>query len=300
MDQVITSSGIANRARMLRDEREFKTGSIPACLLIEGDTDEPLYHNLVNQAACLVVKARGKDKVIQALRLLETDLTFTGVLAVVDADFDFLEGKSQVEANLIRTDTHDLETLLVASPAFEKLLRALLFPDRLSDVDIVAAKVRSTVVELGRPIAYLRWASLKNGTHLSFKDLTYSAFVLFNPVRLDLNRLVKQVRENSACSKTEVQLWTESAALESSSHDPWKLCCGHDLINILVLILPVMLRNENLSSESRIREHASSCPQLVRCLVLGFERSHFKRTALFSGIQNWEASHPPFKILADM
>jgi Protein of unknown function (DUF4435) len=45
---------------------------------------------------------------------------FQGVLAIVDADFDRLVPPTYQSLNLLLTDAHDLETMLIQSPALEK------------------------------------------------------------------------------------------------------------------------------------------------------------------------------------
>ena len=116
MRESITPNRIANKIRLLRTQY---TGSF---LIAEGDTDTRVWENLVDSTKCCVENAFNKDNAVKVLNILE-QANFAGVLAVVDADFDILEKTVPLSRNLLLTDTHDLETMLLKSPALEKVLR---------------------------------------------------------------------------------------------------------------------------------------------------------------------------------
>jgi hypothetical protein len=105
----------ANTILMLRTR--FKG----AFLLLEGDTDIRLFSNLTDYAKCKLIPTFGKSNAIQTLIELEKREA-TGVLAIVDSDYWVLEGK-KTGNNLLLTDTHDIETMILLSPALEKVLR---------------------------------------------------------------------------------------------------------------------------------------------------------------------------------
>ena len=53
--------------------------------------------------------------------MLERD-EVSGVIAIVDANFMDFKGGRRASPNLFVTDTHDLETMILNSPALEKIL----------------------------------------------------------------------------------------------------------------------------------------------------------------------------------
>ena len=76
---------------------------------------------MVDQTGCRIVIAHGRENLHGALRILEA-AGFPGVLAIADADFSRLEDGPLPAANLLMTDLHDLECMMIASPALAKLL----------------------------------------------------------------------------------------------------------------------------------------------------------------------------------
>ncbi|MDJ1179813.1 DUF4435 domain-containing protein [Roseofilum sp. BLCC_M91] len=98
-------------ANAIRLKRQTFTG---AFLLVEGGSDKKFYQRFTHKNCEIEVvsgKPSSKQRVIQVLQILEND-NFAGILAIVDADFDRLDNLEFSSPNLLRTDTHDLETML--------------------------------------------------------------------------------------------------------------------------------------------------------------------------------------------
>ncbi len=98
---------------------------------------------------------------------------FQRILAIVDADFERLECLPNVP-NLILTDTHDLETMLIQSPALDKVLAEIGSEEKITKF---GKDIRSVLLQAGKPIGYLRSCTILNGAR---SQLTLS--VLFPSV----------------------------------------------------------------------------------------------------------------------
>ncbi len=119
MKRYLAPEDIANEIRI---ERRYPGKRSYTFLLVEGSTDERVYQHFIAKDRCQIIVAHGKENVINALAILEKDY-FLGVLAIVDADFMVLEEKQPSSQNLFLTDMHDLELMIINSPAFEKVIR---------------------------------------------------------------------------------------------------------------------------------------------------------------------------------
>nr|WP_243146916.1 DUF4435 domain-containing protein [Scytonema sp. UIC 10036] len=113
---------VDREANQIRLRRSTFSGTF---LLVEGSSDKTFYDRFVDKAACQLVSVSGKPssklRVIAVLEILEKS-TFQGILAIIDADFERLETFIYSSPNLLRTDTHDLETMLINSPALNKVV----------------------------------------------------------------------------------------------------------------------------------------------------------------------------------
>ncbi|MBF0473653.1 MAG: hypothetical protein HQK93_07965, partial [Nitrospirae bacterium] len=73
--------------------------------------------------------------------------------------------------------------------------------------------------------------------------------------------------------------------LKNDSHDPWQVCCGHDLINILEIGLKSFFGSKMIPPDT-----------IERSLRLAYEYSFFKATMLYNEIMKWEGSNNQYKI----
>jgi hypothetical protein len=279
MKEYISSDSIANTIRMLRTQH---SGSF---LIAEGDTDSRVWKNLVDSTKCCVENAYNKDKAVEVLNILEKE-NFAGVLAIVDADFWILEGTVPSSPNLLLTDTHDLETMLLKSPALEKLLLEHGSEQKIKDF---AKDIRQTLLESAKIIGYLRWASLKFNYGLKFEGLKFKK-LRDDTLILDESKLIKIVKdksENKGLDEKKIRANMDS--LKTDTQDMWHVCCGHDMISILSIALCKALGS---CQPQKVEPNV-----LEQDLRLAYESSYFCKTQLYAAIQQWEKNNQPFQVL---
>lgn len=283
MREYITPNFIANQIRLLRDRSQYTGYSF---LIVEGDTDARVWKNLVDSTKCRVENAYNKKNVVTVLNILEQG-NFAGVLAVVDADFDILEGTVSVSQNLLFTDTHDLETMLLKSPALDKVLLEHGSEDKIKGF---AKDIRQTLLESAKVIGYLRWASLKFDYCLKFEDLAFKKFVDERTLILNQSELIKTVKNNSQkLGLDEPEIIVKMDSLKTDTQDIWYICCGHDMICILSIALCKALGSCNSKQVE---------PNVLEInLRLAYESAHFRLTKLYIAIQTWEQTNQPFQVL---
>jgi hypothetical protein len=276
---------IATEIRMLRTDKQY-SGSF---LIVEGDTDARVWENLVDSTKCRVENASNKHNAVKVLNILEKD-NFAGVLAVVDADFDILEETVLLSQNLLLTDTHDLETMLLKSPALEKVLRE---HGSREKIERFAPDIRQTLLESAKIIGYLRWASLKFNYCLKFEGLKFKKFVDDQTLILDESKLIKIVKDNSENpGLDEKEIRANMDSLKTDTQDMWHVCCGHDMISILSLGLCKALGS--FSSQK-------ADPKVLESyLRVAYESAHFRETKLYRSIQRWEQTNKPFEVLSNL
>jgi hypothetical protein len=283
---------IANKVLMLRSQ--FR-GSY---LLVEGDTDCRFFSNLSDISLCRIIPADGKSNVIDTLIELEKRGA-RGILGIVDADFWIIEGTKPRE-NLLLTDTHDLETMILVSPALEKVLKEFLPGEMINDcIDRLASEVRRVLLTVGRPIGSIRWISRRERFDLDFEAFPFDQCVDFGCLSVDVLRAVKAVRAGvrDRLPLTDRDLHAKVIEISRLDVDGWQVCQGHDLVYLLELILPVILEKmmgRAVAENARRKAHAA---QLDRDLRVAYEAAYFLETVLYSSIKEWESINRPFRIL---
>jgi Protein of unknown function (DUF4435) len=260
-------------------------------LLVEGTSDKIFYERFVDREACEVVTVSGKPsskiRVIEVLDILEKS-SFQGILAIVDADFDRLETSSHNSPNLLRTDTHDLETMLIKSLALDKVIAEFGSPEKITKF----GDVRTALLQAGLSIGYLLWVSRLDGLNLTFSGITFSKFINEQTLCIDEIKLIQEVKNKSqALSLDNKNLQQRLIKQKSNSHDPWQVCCGHHLVEILSFGL-----RKTIGSFKPTDIEPNS---LERSLRLAYEEAYFRKTQLYLNIRVWESNNYQFKVLSD-
>lgn len=272
--------------------KQLRSSFVGSFLLVEGRSDKLTYKKFVDRENCQIRTNEGdrsnKEMAIAILDLLEQD-NFQGVLAIVDADFDRLETSAYQSPNLLRTDTHDLETMILRSPALEDVTSEFGSEEKLGQL---TREMREILLEAGTPIGYLLWISLQNQLNLKLEEIEFENFIDRRTLKIDLLKLIEEVinkSRNFSIQKEELlQKLTEQ---KSDTHDRWQICRGHDLVEILSLGFRLALGSKKKDQVKR--------EDLERSLRLAYEREYFRETQLFLEIRAWENNHQPFRVLPD-
>jgi hypothetical protein len=268
--ELLTPDRVANQLRLRRST------FLGAFLLVEGSSDKVFYERFIDKTVCQLVIVAGKPsskiRVITVLGILE-DSSFSGVLAIVDADFDRLESSQYNSPNLLRTDTHDLETMLIDSHALDKVIAEFGSEDKIAKF----GNVRAALIKAGISIGYLRWISLRDELNLTFNGIKFSEFIDKQTLQIDELELIKVVKnksQNFSLNNRDIQQWMTNK--KNENHDPLQVCCGHDLAEILSLGLLKAIGTMKVEADS-----------LERSLRLAYEEAYFQQTQLYADICKW-------------
>lgn len=163
MKQHITPSMVVNQILMLRSQHA-------GCFcIVEGSEDKKLFRQLFDPTRCILVIAHGRENAEKALNELEGNHD-VAILAITDADFDHLEGRESPSKNLLRTDTHDIETLILSSPdAFRKLICEFSTEKKISEFSDGSQEILTKLMAAIAPLGCLRWLSIRKDLHSASK-----------------------------------------------------------------------------------------------------------------------------------
>jgi len=285
MKQYLTPHDIANTARMMRT---VFSGSV---LLVEGDSDARVYGRFIAEKYCRIVTAHGKSNTLLALGILERN-RFPGVLAIVDSDFMRLDGAEPDNTNVMITDSHDLETMIISSEALKTVLSEFGSPTRIKRL---GKPVNEVLVKAALPIGYLRWISSSQQDNLSlrFKNVSYAAVLVTanKSMKTDIDALLREVKAHSHNVSFDMkEMKTRIVKLQRNNrHDPWQVCRGHDMVHILSIGLREVFGNRNAKT--------ISYDQIDRIMRIAYGLAEFSRTKLYTLLKKWETANPDFRII---
>ncbi|MEB3231559.1 MAG: hypothetical protein VKJ64_11160, partial [Leptolyngbyaceae bacterium] len=120
--------------------------------------------------------------------------------------------------------------------------------------------------------------------------IMFSRFINERTLKINEAKLIQEVKNKSqAFALKNEDLQQRLTEQKNDSHDPWQVCCGHDLVEILSLGL-----RKALGSAKASEVEPSS---LERNLRLAYEETYFCKTRIYLSICLWERNNQPFKIL---
>ena len=157
-------------------------------------------------------------------------------------------------------------------------------------------QVRPALLEIGTTIGYLRWASQRQAWSLKFDGLDFSAFVSKRDLAFSAEDFYEAVREHQGQHRAPFVSPPSADAMAAAvevlaggTHDPWHVCCGHDLVEILSIALRRVL--------GQCKESDVTPPRLELELRLAYEAAYWNTTQLRADILSWEAQNSPFSVL---
>ena len=284
MREYIDAYSIANTIRMSVSQRKG------AFVIVEGSSDALVYKRFMTET-CRIVPALGKVNATGALKMLEHD-RLKGILAIIDSDFWQLDNIVPDSPNLFTTDTHDLETMIIASEALEKVLEEFCVEQKNI---FKRSSLRAILFEIGKPLGFFRWISSSHHDNLClrFKNLDFRKFIRIegDQVSVHVPMMVHEVRLNTrSFMYREQDLVRKLEDLLAQNHaDPWHVCRGHDLVDILTFLLRDIYGN-------RKAKHLNE-DILDALLRLAYEYRFFLKTRLCESIRRWERANGGYTVL---
>jgi hypothetical protein len=277
-NDIVTPDRMLNSVLFIR-----QPGDNRAILFVEGDTDSRFYkilgceEDFIVSGESILDNGKGnKEKVIEAIKLANQE-GFKGVIGIVDADFDNLCDIC-TENNLYRTDTHDLESMLLKS---ENALKKILINYSEVDSSISVGEVSKTqniLLESAKYVGYALWCSTHNGWMVNFKNFPINA-CLDNNCHLDIQKMCKFMvskSENDTLILEDIKI--EICKKVSERWDLWQVCRGKEMVRVLSHYIKHNLKNGSVRSN-----------MLIDNLLFAFEKNDFKNTFLYESIIKWQS-----------
>ena len=273
------------RANAIRLKRQEHGGSF---LVVEGRDDRLFFEQFVDRRHCRVIVVDGKRNVGDVVGILEA-ARFPGVAGVVDADFDHIEGIGAASDNIIMLETVDLEALLIQSPSLDRVLVELGSMEKIAGFH---ASVRDVLVAAALPIGCLRLHSRRSDLNLTFDGLRYERCIEVASLRIDVLRLIREVQNRSQYFELPYQdVALDIDTINGSVEDPWLVCYGADMVEILAFGLRRTLGTNSAKAVE---------PKVVRrCLRLAYQCADLNDSRLGRDLRTWAARNPSFRLLGD-
>ena len=270
-------------ANAIRMKRSHHKGCF---LIVEGRGDRLFFEQFVDRDDRAVEVAEDKQSVADAVAILESD-RFPGVVGVMDADLDHVDGHDWQSDNIILLETYDLEALLIKSSALGRVLVELGSANKIARF---GKDVREALVEAAVPIGCLRLHSRRSRSNLRFDGIRYARCIDAESLKIDVEALVQEVKNRT---KRSDLAWDPTAqeirGIDGAVGDRWLVCWGTDMVAILGIGLRRILGTNNAQ--------AVAPSEIRRCLRLAYQWRDLLNSRLAQDLLEWTERNPGFRIL---
>lgn len=264
-------------------------------VIVEGFTDAELFDGLFRQDKCNIYCPKSKGMVLELMRRLESENKNRMTIAIVDDDHDEILGNPRPQ-HTFRTDTNDIETMILSSNAFYNIARGL-FPRKQTMNNESIDQIRNSIIQWALPLGELRLTARINSWPLSFKDrvekkgqgpkakdvvyefkmkkymdnatMTYTGDEKFVPYVIEHS-------DYTGIGKEDVI--NELNKVRASQFPPYKILIGHDISRVIVLSLSKKFKKD-------VTEGLTDA-QIELNFRLAYTKEFFQQSKLYNDIVN--------------
>ena len=251
-------------------------------ILVEGASDVLFLSCHMNLPVEDILPTFGWERLVDAMLILQGD-GLVNILGIIDLDYRGIIASRELPPDVVTTDSHDIETMMFGSRAFGKVLTQKSSMRKVRLYSSGSEGVKSKVLELGRRIGSLRFYSQFIGGLCSLEDLDIGKFVSKRTLIYSDSQCISHIRgihPRNRCIPNDV---LDKALAETSNvpqfRDPYRLCCGHDLMEILAIGLRSVWGSHSSGDISR--------DSIEESFRLAYSKEMFCVTNLFRQISDW-------------
>jgi len=254
-------------------------------LLVEGNSDVIFFRMHTKISIDNIIPTFGSKILIQAMTILQKEET-RKVLGVIDLDYRWVIPCPSIPNNVFITDSHDLETMMFNSPAFEKVLRQKSSAHKVRAYPNGSRGIKGKILKLSQPIGCLRFFSELKTKNYSFENLNCEKFIQRKNLSFSDKKFVSHLRgihpNNKSITESILRLGIAEAKKMSILSYPSRLCCGHDIMEIMAIGLKSMWGSYSGTKVSR--------DLIEESFMLAYSHQMFSSSFLFKKIDKWFAN----------
>lgn len=257
-----------------------------AFLVVEGDDDRKFWDPRVSKAApsCAIIDAMGKPNVLGVFRRLDAQ-SFRGAVGVVDDDCDSLRGTPVGSPNLVRTHARDLEGMLFQTRALDRVLSEYGDPARIEEFTRSSRQsIREALARRALPLGRLRRLAGDSGLRIDFGPLFARNFTDKTDWSFDEAGLLQAAaRQPGVPDESTLK---ELVQMLPACSDPWRICHGHDAVEILRVGLSNVLGTRDPTTGD-----------LTATLRQAVDSHEFAAFGVCGDLRAWEGRNPGYSVL---
>lgn len=227
--------------------------------LVEGDTDSKFWRSRLNMDNCKIVITEGKRNAIGLSELLDQE-NDTITFGVIDSDFDKIFKRELKTWRLAVTDCHDLDVLLLNSPALNRFINERIEDNLLKEFEIANSKnILEILFEYSLVWGNLRYLNEVENYNVDFDKLKPYRNGYIDKKNLNIN--IENIYKDF-CSLAIIDINELYVKIKNVPTTPKEdMIQGHDALMLLCIIFNSIKKNQkdinekDLGSSLRLAFH---------------------------------------------
>ncbi len=285
-------------------------------LFVEGQSDYDFWIKF-KDISCKILITFGFPKLLEVIELLENENYEKKYVGIIDADFRHLDNELPNSDAIFMTNEHDLEMMLINSQALNRVIDFYCkdYENQKNDFLIKQhTTIKELLIKLALPIAYFKKVKQEQSYSFKFKpspidknevNLEYTKFIdkvkmlflgydkLIDTIKNYTQKYISKEKDKTKISndlRIDNQLLIKQITeIENRNLATLQLCNGHDLVNILAVMLMKAIANYD--------SKAISSQEIESKLVAYYDSSDLQKTNLYHSLKQWETTHNSYKLL---
>ena len=245
-------------------------------IVVEGEDDEKALKKFFNVQAVEFFSTGNCLKVKNAMQIVSADNQLKDcVIGIKDADFDHINKISHNIANLMLTDTHDMETMMLTSKVCRKIC--------LETTNKEYPELSAEAIKALKNISYLRYYNdkiiLRRGSDK--EGIKFKGIKIAEVASHSVQDVLQNVKAKGNSNKTSYpDLDTINLFISQNPIDDEDLTLftnGHDLVYAI---------RDILHSKDEAAK-AYSDKSIATMIRISYSKEEFEKTNLYKDIDNW-------------
>lgn len=246
-------------------------------IVVEGEDDEKALKKFFNMQAVEFTCATSCSIVKDAMIIVSTDKQLKDcVIGIKDADFDHIKKISHNISNLMVTDTHDIETMMLTPRVCRRIC--------LETINREYQNLSSQAMSSLKNLSYLRYYNDKmilNGGNPDKKGINFRGVIIADVASVSVRDVLQHVKAKGNSNKTSfpdlnaMKLFINQNPINNK--DLALFTNGHDLVHAIQYIL----HSQNQAAR------AYSDKNIATMIRMSYCKNEFRNTKLYQDIDNW-------------
>jgi hypothetical protein len=260
-------------------------------LIVEGNKDVKFYQKYIDKTTTRIREAFGSEKVKLVLKILN-ERGYSRRIGIIDSDFNAILNLNEQINGLYITDDHDVEIMIIKTKALEDVIYHYCSKSKIGDFEKKKGKtIREILFELGKEVGYLKLAnkvhelglifkpSTSEGNQIKYKDFIDEDTLNFLGSDKMINSIMNYSRSKSSIMKGKELIKETLNEIKKVDYDRHHLVNGHDVTNILYLLMKKTFGSKN----KMLNDHNA----VEDSLILAYDYVDFKQTNLYKDLEEW-------------